>query len=158
MKIKLSEFEPPHLNIGFTNLKGQWLALKKLASENGLTDPEFAKWFVSIFYGGIWKTEDNYSEVLVNELITETELYFKIAEPTRQDGQAFLNILGWHSLLYYQKCDKFKKLLYADIHNNSIIIYDPLSGIGEFLKEFKIKNGPSWPDSLSNSCFKLKSI
>ena len=91
-----------------------------------------------------------------HELITETELYFKIAEPTRQDGQAFLNILGWHSLLYYQKCDKFKKLLYVNIKENSIIIYDPLSGIGEFLKEFKIKNGPSWTDSISHNCFRLR--
>ena len=94
----------------------------------------------------------------MNELITETEAYFKIAEPTKQDGQAFLNILGWHSLRYYQKCETFDKLLYANTVDNSIIIYDPLSelsGIPKFNTHFKITNGPSWTDSGANSCFRL---
>ena len=150
------------LNINVTNLTdrdNRWLSVKKLASENGLTDNEFAIWFVGIFYGGIWKTTANYSGDLVNELITETEAYFKIAEPTKQDGQAFLNILGWHSLRYYQKCETFDKLLYANTVDNSIIIYDPLSelsGIPKFNTHFKITNGPSWTDSGANSCFRLR--
>jgi hypothetical protein len=167
----LSEFEPKHLNIGKVNLNGRWLVLKKLAAENGLNDNEFARWFVSLFYTikftkeveveqpGIWTNKLHYDDNLVNDLITETELYFKNETSTDEAAQSFLNKLGWHSLLYYQKCDKFKKLLYADIDNNSIIIYDPLSGIGEFLKKFKIENGPNWSDSGTNSCFKLnKSI
>ena len=91
----------------------------------------------------------------MNQLIKETEAYFRNGTSTNEAAQSFLNTLGWHSLLYYQKCDKFKKLLYADIDNDSIIIYDPLSGIDEFLKEFKIKNGPTWIDSGANSCFRL---
>jgi hypothetical protein len=82
-------------------------------------------------------------------------LYFKNETSTNEAAQSFLNTLGWHSLLYYQNCDKFKKLLYADIDNTSIIIYDPRSGIGEFLKKFKIMNGPTWIDSVANSCFRL---
>jgi hypothetical protein len=167
----LSEFEPTALNIGKVNLNGRWLVLKKLAIENGLTDPEFARWFVSLFYTiklfteekkdatpGIWKNASYYEDKEVNQLIKETEAYFSNSTHTDEEAQSFLNILGWHSLLYYQKCDKFKKLLYADIVNNSIIIYDPRSGIGEFLQKFKIVNGPTWKDGGTNSCFKLKSI
>ena len=165
VKTKLSEFEPTHLNIGFKNLNNQWLALKNLAIENGLTDPEFARWFVSLFYTieekdatpGIWKNTSYYEDKdIVNQLIKQTEDYFRNGTSTNEAAQSFLNTLGWHSLLYYQKCDKFKKLLYVNIKENSIIIYDPLSGIGEFLKEFKIKNGPSWTDSISHNCFRLR--
>ena len=92
----------------------------------------------------------------MNQLIKQTEDYFRNGTSTNEAAQSFLNTLGWHSLLYYQKCDKFKKLLYVNIKENSIIIYDPLSGIGEFLKEFKIKNGPSWTDSISHNCFRLR--
>ena len=147
------------LNINVTYLTdrdNRWLSVKKLASDNGLTDNEFAIWFVSIFYGGIWKTKDNYSEVLVTQLIKQTEAYFKIAEPTRQDGQSFLNILGWHSLRYYQKCETFDKLLYVNIKENSIIIYDPLADLDKFSAQFEIVNGPSWTDPLSHNCFRLR--
>lgn len=153
VEIKLSELDPRYLNIGITNLKVSWLSLKKQAIENGLTDTEFATWFVSIFYGGIWKTKAKYSEVSVTQLIKETEEYFK---NDGADSQDFLNTLGWHSLQYYQKCDDFKKLLY--VNTNRIIIYDPLSGIPEFNNHFKILNGPTWSDSGTNSCFKLRSI
>ena len=153
VEIKLSSLNAKDLNIGTTNLKDRWLALKKQAIENGLTDTEFATWFVSIFYGGIWKTESNYSEVSVTQLIKETEEYFK---NDGADSQDFLNTLGWHSLQYYQICDNFKKLLY--VNTNSIIIYDSLSGIPEFNKHFKILNGPNWTDNLTNNCFKLRSI
>ena len=155
------DFKPEDLNINIKFLKSNWLTHKKRAIKNGLTDTEFATWFVSIFYGGIWKTKANYSEDLVNELITETELYFKNETSTEVVAQSFLNKLGWHSLLYYQKCDEFKKLLYADIENNanSIIIYDPLQATeSEFSGLFKIVNGPSWTDKTTNSCFKLESI
>jgi len=145
------------LNINVTNLTdrdNRWLSVKKLASENGLTDNEFAIWFVGIFYGGIWIND--YDTDLKNRLIEQTEAYFKIAEPTRQDGQAFLNILGWHSLRYYQKCETFDKLLYVNIKENSIIIYDPLADLDKFSAQFEIINGPSWTDSLSHNCFRLK--
>ena len=154
VEIKLSELNSKDLNIGTTNLKDRWLTLKKQAIENGLTDIEFATWFVSIFYGGIWTTKANYSEDLVTQLIKETEEYFK--NEAVADSQDFLNKLGWHSLQYYQKCDNFKKLLY--VNTDSIIIYDPLSGIPEFSAHFKIVNGPTWSDPGTNSCFKLESI
>jgi hypothetical protein len=165
MEINLTELDATGFkkyNINNEKLNDSWLKLKKLAIENGLTDTEFARWFVSLFYTintpGIWKIKANYSEDLVNQLIKETEDYFRNDTITEDAAQSFLNTLGWHSLLYYQKCDKFKKLLYADIVNNSIIIYDPRSGIGEFLQKFKIVNGPTWKDGGTNSCFKLKSI
>ena len=178
IEIKLSELINEANSLGFKNfninnekLNDSWLKLKKLAIENGLTDTEFARWFVSLFYtvklftkkgekvqSGIWKNDSYYGDKDVNQLIEQTEAYFKNDTITEDASQSFLNTLGWHSLLYYQKCDKFKKLLYADIVNNSIIIYDPRSGIGEFLKKFKIMNGPTWKDGGTNSCFKLKSI
>jgi hypothetical protein len=154
VEIKLSALNSKDLNIGTTNLKDRWLTLKKQTIENGLTDIEFATWFVSIFYGGIWTTKANYSEDLVTQLIKETEEYFK--NEAVADSQDFLNKLGWHSLQYYQKCDNFKKLLY--VNTDSIIIYDPLSGIPEFSAHFKIVNGPTWSDPGTNSCFKLESI
>ena len=154
VEIKLSSLNAKDLNIGTTNLKDRWLALKKQAIENGLTDTEFSTWFVSIFYGGIWKTKANYSEELVTQLIKETEEYFK--NEAGADSQDFLNKLGWHSLQYYQTCDNFKKLLY--VNTNSIIIYDSLSGIPEFNTHFKILNGPNWTDNLTNNCFKLRSV
>lgn len=154
VEIKLSALNSKDLNIGTTNLKDSWLTLKKQAIENGLTDIEFATWFVSIFYGGIWTTKANYSEDLVTQLIKETEEYFK--NGVGADSQDFLNKLGWHSLQYYQKCDNFLKLLY--VNTDSIIIYDPLSGIPEFSAHFKIVNGPTWSDPGTNSCFKLESI
>lgn len=154
VEIKLSALNSKDLNIGTTNLKDRWLTLKKQAIENGLTDIEFATWFVSIFYGGIWTTKANYSEDLVTQLIKETEEYFK--NGVGADSQDFLNKLGWHSLQYYQKCDNFLKLLY--VNTDSIIIYDPLSGIPEFSAHFKIVNGPTWSDPGTNSCFKLESI
>lgn len=154
VEIKLGALNSKDLNIGTTNLKDRWLTLKKQAIENGLTDIEFATWFVSIFYGGIWTTKANYSEELVTQLIKETEEYFK--NGVGADSQDFLNKLGWHSLQYYQKCDNFLKLLY--VNTDSIIIYDPLSGIPEFSAHFKIVNGPTWSDPGTNSCFKLESI
>jgi hypothetical protein len=166
------DFKPEELNINIKFLKTNWLTHKKRAIKNGLTDNEFARWFVSLFYTikftkeveveqpGIWTNSSHYGDNLVNELITETELYFKNETTTEAVAQSFLNKLGWHSLRYYQKCDEFKKLLYADIENNdnSIIIYDPLKATeSEFSELFKIANGPSWTDKTTNNCFKLKS-
>ena len=146
-EINLSSITSKDLNIGTTNLRESWLTLKNLASESGLSDINFAEWFAGIFYGGIWKTETYYSPDLVTQLKKETEDYFGKNTRTKEEAQSFLNKLGWHSLLYYQKCDKFEKLLYAKINSsnivdNSIIIYDPLNATeSEFSERFRITNG-----------------
>ena len=161
-EINLSSITSKDLNIGTTNLRESWLTLKNLASESGLSDINFAEWFAGIFYGGIWKTETYYSPDLVTQLKKETEDYFGKNTRTKEEAQSFLNKLGWHSLLYYQKCDKFEKLLYAKINSsnivdNSIIIYDPLNATeSEFSERFRITNGPSWTDARSNSSFRLR--
>ena len=156
-EINLSSITSKDLNIGTTNLRESWLTLKNLASESGLSDINFAEWFAGIFYGGIWKTETCYSPDLVTQLKKETEDYFGKNTRNKEEAQSFLNKLGWHSLLYYQKCDKFEKLLYVNIKENSIIIYDPLKATeSEFSERFRITNGPNWTDARSNSSFRLR--
>ena len=158
-EINLSSITSKDLNIGTKKLRESWLTLKNIASESGLSDIKFAEWFVGIFYGGIWKTTTGYSPVLVTQLKKETEDYFGKNTRTKEEAQSFLNKLGWHSLRYYQKCDNFEKLLYADIENNanSIIIYDPLKATeSEFSEMFRILNGPTWTDARSNSSFRLR--